>query len=226
MIAKYVTCTYEIKDTYTKALLKAKNAKVKIEPSNDETTKLVIFEKKRRPYEFSVQGDTLTVKPTKAKWYNFFRVGIDRSEIKLLVPSSILSEITVNSNVGHVDISSINCNGTIDIQVNTAKTNLENVSCHAFNSKGNSGSVTLNNFAASKSIAIKRNSGKVLLNDCSAPEIRVKTNTGKVCGRLPSNMTFITRTNTGRIELPKAPIGEAILGSCEIKTNTGSIKFE
>lgn len=226
MITKYVSNTYDITDTYEKILLNAKNAKVKIEPSSDNNTKLVVFEKKRRPYEFSVQDGTLTIRPTKAKWYNFLRIGIDRSEIKLFVPSSSLNAITISSNVGHVDISSINCSGIMDIQINTGKTVLENVSCENFESKGNTGSVSLSNFIAKERISIKRNAGRVSLNDCSAPEILVKTNTGRVSGKLSHNIAFSVRTNTGKVELPKAPIGEAIVGRCEIKTNTGNVKFE
>ncbi len=84
----------------------------------------------------------------------------------------------------------------------------------------------MNKLTATQNISIKRGTGKVSLNDCFAREIFVKTNTGSVRGRLPSNMAFIVRTNTGRMEIPKVPIGEAIGGRCEIKTNTGNIKFE
>ncbi|MBR2340296.1 MAG: DUF4097 family beta strand repeat protein [Clostridia bacterium] len=226
MIAKYVTNTYEITDTYKKIFLNAKDANVKIEPSSDGGTKLFFFENKKHPYEFFIEDDTLTIKLAKTRWYNFLRIGLDRSEIRLCIPKSMLETISTKSNTGHVDIFSINCKGTLDIQINTGKINLENVFCQAFNSKGNTGSISLNKFTAEESISIKRDTGKVLLNNCSSREIFVKTNTGRVCGRLPSNMVFIVRTNTGKIEIPKTPIGEAIGGRCEIKTNTGSIKFE
>ena len=187
MTAKYVTNTFELTDTYKQILLDVKVGEIRIEPSNDNRTKLVFFEDKKQPYEFFVQEDTLTVKLTKRKWYNLFRLGFGRSQIKLYVPESMLETISVKSNTGHVDISSIICSKTINIKLNT---------------------------------------GKVLLNDCTAPEIFVKTNTGNVCGRLPSNMAFAVRTNTGKVEIPKATIGEVIGGRCEIKTNTGNIKFE
>ena len=226
MIVKYVTNTYEITDTYKNLLINAKDASVKIEPSNDDSTKLVFFENKKHPYEFYIEDDTLTIKLVKTRWYNFLRIGIDRSEIRLCVPKSILETISVSSNTGRVDISSITCNGAIDIQINTGKINLESVFCQVFNSKGNTGHISLNKLTATEHISIKRGTGKVSLNDCSAHEIFVKTNTGSVRGRLPSNMAFIVQTNTGRIEIPKAHIGEAIGGSCEIKTHTGNIKFE
>lgn len=226
MGARYVANAYEISDKYENVLLDAEDAKVKIEASSDNNTKMFFFEKKRRPYEFAVQGNTLVIKARKARWYNFLRIGINNSEIKLCVTNSSLESLSVVSNVGHIDVCSIACNGTINIRVNTGRLNLENVSCKALETKGNTGSVYLNNFVATENISIKRNTGKVVFNDCFAPEICVKTNTGAVYGRLSANMEFIVRTNTGKIETPRLQVGEAISGRCEIKTNTGNVKFE
>ena len=223
---KYVTKTYELKDTYKKILINAKDADVKIESSDDDGTKLVFFENKKRAYEFLVVDDVLTIKLVKTRWYNFFRIGIDRSKIRLYVPKSMIETLSVISNTGRVDISSITCTGAIDISINTGKINLESVSWQTFNSKGNTGCVSLNKLIATESILIKRGTGKVSLIDCFSPDIFVKTNTGSVCGRFSSNMAFVVRTNTGRMEIPKIPIGEAVSGRCEIKTNTGNIKFE
>ena len=49
---------------------------------------------------------------------------------------------------------------------------------------------------------------------------------GNVFGKLPSNTAFAVKTHTGKIEIPQTAIGEVIGARCEIKTNTGNIKFE
>ena len=226
MFAKYVTSTYEIKDTYNSILLDIQDAEVKIEPSNDNSTKLVLFEKRRNPYRFFIENGTLTIVPTKTKWYNSLRVGIDHSNVTLYVPKSTLDAISVKANVGDVEISSINSTGAIDVKTNTGKINVSDVSCKTFSSKENTGSITLSNVTATDTIHIKGNVGRVSLNDCTAPEIFVKTNTGKVSGKLAPNVVFTVKTSTGKIQVPKAPIGETICGRCEIKTNTGSVMFE
>ena len=226
MLIKYVTNTYEITDKYRSILLDVKEAKVKIEPSSDGSTSLVLFEKKRNPYRFSVQNGTLTVEPTKTKWYNSLKVGIDHSRITVRVPKSTLDAITVKATVGDVDISSVNCTGAIDVQTNTGKVSASDISSRAFSSKGNTGSIALTNVTATETVYVKRNTGKVSLNDCTSPEISIKTNTGRVCGRLPSSIAFAVQSNTGKIQVPKPPIGEAISGRCEIKTNTGRVQFE
>ena len=225
MIAKYATSTHEITDAYKQILLDTKDAKVKIEPSDDACTKIVFVEKKKRLYEFSIQDGMLVIRPRKRRWYHLLRMGIDHSKVEVFVPQLSLETITVRSNVGCVDICSISC-GTLDIRVNTGRINLEDICCTKLASKGNTGAASLNNLAAKESISIERNTGGVLLNDCSAPEIFVKTKTGKVCGKLPPSTVFAARTNTGKIQIPQPVIGDLIAGRCVIKTNTGNIQFD
>ena len=95
MSARYVTNTYEITDAYKKILIDAKEGNVKIEASSDDSTKLVLFEDKKRPYVFDVQNGTLTVQLQKTRWYNLLRIGFKRSEIRIYVPKSILEELGV-----------------------------------------------------------------------------------------------------------------------------------
>ena len=244
MIAEYVTSTYEITDAYQKILLDAKEAKVEIEASSNDTTKLVFFEDQKRRYVFDVQNGTLTVRLRKTKWYNFLRIGFKRSEIKICVPESILEALTVKATVGCVAISSIVCTGDISVQTNTGKVTVCDTSCKAFHSKTGTGNVVLSKLMATDTVSlecntgkislndcnareflVKTNTGKVSLNDCNAREFLVKTNTGNVFGKLPSNTVFAVKTHTGKIETPKTAIGEVIGARCEIKTNTGNIKF-
>lgn len=223
MIAEYVTNTYEIADRYKAIRLNAKEAKVKIEPSNDDKTTLVFFEKKRWPYEFFVQDNTLTIKQKKVKWFNF---SINHSQIRLCVPKAMLETISVRLNTGHIDICAIVCDATIDIQTTTGKVDASNISCKDFRLKANTGNANLEKLTAADSVCIENNTGNVVLNDCSAPAIFVKTNTGNVCGRLSADVVFAVNTNTGRAETPQPTVGERIGGRCEIKTNTGNILFE
>ena len=72
MIAEYVTSTYEITDAYQKILLDAKEAKVEIEASSNDTTKLVFFEDKKRRYVFDVQKRYAYSSFAKNKMVQFF----------------------------------------------------------------------------------------------------------------------------------------------------------
>ena len=138
----------------------------------------------------------------------------------------MMEALSVKANVGCVDIHEFVCNGTVTVQANTGAIRLESVSCKTLALKGNTGCILLNKCVGEERIAIQQNTGKVLLNQCFAPEICVKTNTGKVQGKLPPNMIFNVHTTTGKVQVPQPPVGETIVGKCEIKTNTGNITFE
>ena len=226
MYKRYVERIQVITDEYKKIVIFSKDASVNIEPTEEKYTKTIFFEKKRNPYKFTINQDTLIITPEKTKVFNLFRIGVDQSKISLYIPKSTIENLSITSNVGKVDINSITSEGNIDIQTNTGKINLKDVTCKKFESKGNTGSIFLKKVTAKESIFIKRNTGKVELNNCISPEIFIKNNTGKVCGALPSNTVFVTHTKTGQVEIPTPSIGELVGGRCEIRTNTCSINFE
>ena len=223
---KYVTSTYEITDAYQSIQIHALDASVSIAPSGDESTTLVCFENKKRPYTFFVQDETLTIAPQKRKWFHWLKIGVDHSKITLSVPSSAFEALTIQANVGAVSISSIACAGDINVQINTGKVDINDTSCKAFCSKGNTGSIALRKLTVAERISLKRNTGKIELHDCHAPEFFIKANTGSVCGTLPAGTLFVAKTNVGKIEVPQTAIGEIVTAKCEIQTNTGSIKFK
>ena len=222
----YATNTYDVTDAYKDIALFSKNASITVEPSEDGCTRVVFIEKKRPILQLSVQGETLTVRQGKAKWYDFLKVGIRRSEIKLFVPASTPRSLSVRSSVGQIDIRSISCAENLNIVTSTAKTVLDNVTAQSIDVKGGTGQILLNSIVVGGQIHLKSNTGQISLSDCSAPEILVKANTGSVSGKLPSGTVFIARSNTGNVKLPKAELGDVIRGRCEVKTNTGNIRFE
>lgn len=227
MIERYVTSTYEITDTYKIISIDVKDVTVKMEASSDDSTELVFLKDRNRQYAFDVQNDTLTVQSQKTKWYNLLRIGIQAPKIRIRVPKSILEALSIKIAVGSVDVSSIVCQGDVDIQTSTGKVNVYGISCKAFHAKADTGNVILNKLIAADRVSVECNTGRVSLNDCIAREFFVKTNTGGISGKLPSGTVFVVKTKTGKIEIPnKATIGEAISARCEVKTNTGNIQFE
>ncbi|MBO7214576.1 MAG: DUF4097 family beta strand repeat protein [Clostridia bacterium] len=225
MIEKYITNEYEIVDDFKKLQVSAVDVNLCVEQSNNDKTKIVFCCKKNRKYEFGVIDGVLTIQLQKKKWYNYLKLGFKRANIKICLPKTILEGVNVKANVGLVDVSCLNCNGQVDIKLNCGKVTVSDSKCNTFNLIGNTGSITLNNLDANDSLFVRSNTAKVFLNDCNSREFIIKTNTGNVYGKLPKNTAFNVKTNTGKIELPKAEIGSAITTTCEVKTNTGNIKF-
>ena len=91
--------------------------------------------------------------------------------------------------------------------MHTGAINAENISCKTFNLKVNTSNIVLKQLSATENVLIK-------------------SNTGNVCGKLSSNTDFVCKTNTGKVKVPKIAIGGIVSVRCEIKTNTGNMKFE
>lgn len=225
-MSKPITNTYTITEPYKAVSLYTKNASVRIERAKDETTSIAFIEDKKRPYDCFVENGTLTVKLSRWKWYNLFHFCCRRAKITVCLPKEGCEELSISCVAGRVAVEDLTCKGDIDIQTTAGKIHADNVSCKAFTAKGNTAEIMFNHLSAGDRISIKNNTGGVALNDCRAREIFVRTNTGNVSGKLSPNTAFVCKTNTGKIAVPSSTVGEAISGSCEIKTNTGNIQFE
>lgn len=148
------------------------------------------------------------------------KIGLSTGDIRVEDVSVGALELSVTT--GAVTVSSVDCEGDIDVAVSTGKATLRDVSCRALTSRGSTGAMILKNVIAAESFSIKRSTGAIRLEGSDAGEIYVKTSTGSVKGTLLSEKVFITETNTGRIRVPKSVNG----GRCEIKTSTGDIDVD
>ena len=66
-MGKYITNTYQITNNYQNIFIDAKDAKVSIETSDDINTKLIIYEKKKQPYQYLIQDNELIINQQKQK---------------------------------------------------------------------------------------------------------------------------------------------------------------
>ncbi len=130
--------------------------------------------------------------------------------------------VFLSASTGRITASNLKCEGDISIKVSTGKITVNNVECKNLLSTGSTGTIFLENVIASEKFSIKRSTGDVSFEDCDADEIFVETDTGNVKGNFLSDKVFITETDTGKIDVPKTTSG----GKCEIKTDTGNIKFK
>ncbi|MBR0445649.1 MAG: DUF4097 family beta strand repeat protein [Clostridia bacterium] len=148
------------------------------------------------------------------------RIGTDTGNIAIMDLSAGSVELSVTT--GLVTVSGISCQGDMNVTVDTGKTDLSNVTCRNFVSKGDTGRMNLENLTASEKIMIERTTGDVVFSGCDAAELSVLTDTGDVKGTLRSDKVFIVRTDTGDIDVPETVSG----GKCEIRSDSGDIKIK
>lgn len=129
--------------------------------------------------------------------------------------------ISVTTSTGDITLSNLTAE-EIAAEVSTGRVQLSGVNCGSLETTGSTGKVFLINVTAESSIAVRRSTGDVRLENCDAPDIRIQTDTGDVTGTLRSGKTFKTKTDTGRVQVPDNAPG----GACEVTTDTGDIKLE
>lgn len=218
---KYETNTHEINYDFKKILIDVNTDDIVIEPTNEDKSKLIFFEVKKRKHIFSIEEDTLKISSYKKKWYQIFNFQFKREKINLYLPKITYDSILIKCNTGNVDVSSVKCSGDFEIKINTGETNLEDISCKNFKSRGNTGNIKLSNLITSEIINVKVNTGNIVFDKCEALDFFIKTNTGNIKGTLPKNKIIVVNKNH-KIEIPK----DLSNGKCEISTNTGKISLE
>lgn len=183
MFSKRVTSEYEVSSEYKKISIEIKNASVKIIPSDNEKTKMVFLENKKRPYEFFVEDGTLTVKPKKKKWYNLLSVGFKRDKISICIPNKACEELLLKCVTGKIELSSIVCGG-IFVKSNTANVSLNDCAAREICVKTNTGSVC-GRLPKNTAFTCTSNAGKIKIPKPNIGETvksrcEIKTNTGKI----------------------------------------------
>ncbi len=176
------------------------------------------------PKDFAFENVDLSVSTGQVACYASASEGmkIKTSTGAIRVENVSVGALDLSVTTGGVKVSSIHCEGDVNVAVRTGKAELNDVSCKGLISRGSTGDIILKNVIASESISIKRSTGDVTFDGSDAAEIYVKTSTGDVKGTLLSEKVFLTESKTGSIHVPKTVTG----GTCEIKTSTGSIQIE
>lgn len=146
-------------------------------------------------------------------------IGIKLSTGDICIENLSAGALALDVSTGNVAVSSVRCEGDINVGVSTGKAELTDVRCKRVISDGSTGDISLKNTVADDSISIRRSTGDVYFENSDAAEIFVNTSTGNVNGSLLSDKVFITETDTGRIKVPKTITG----GRCEVVTDTGNI---
>jgi DUF4097 and DUF4098 domain-containing protein YvlB len=193
--------TYEITQEYQNISIVSNTAQIEIKTSENNQTSIICDEHKNRSHSVEVVNNSLSITPTKRRWYTYLYPCFTTSKITISI-SKELSSLNIKCNTSSINISSIKSNN-VTIKTNTGKISLDRV-------------------IASEKMSIHTNTGKINLNESDAGEIFIKTNTGNVSGTLLTDKAFVIRCNTGKINIPDT-FGSS---KCEIISNTGHINFK
>lgn len=111
--------------------------------------------------------------------------------------------------------------GALELSVNTGDVKLEDVRCASLQAEGRTGDMKLRNVIATERMSLSVTTGDVRFDGCDGAQMKTTATTGSITGSLLSPKIFFANSNTGSVDVPRTTTG----GTCELTTNTGSIRI-
>lgn len=222
-MAKYKLNVHHVSQDFENIAVVTGLCSITVKPSDSDRCTVICCEHKNATHTVTVKDGNLLIACTdQRKWYHRILPHLQTPWIAVCLPKAVYHTLALKCTTGNISVSSIELNGPLGAESVTGKIALTDVTCKSLAVRGTTGAVTLSGVVATDRIEVRRTTGKVLLHDCDAAALQIKVTTGSVQGRLLSNKIFSAKATTGKIELPEVQIG----GRCEVRTVTGSIRFE
>lgn len=221
---KCKTTTFEIDEDFDNISIKADTADITFLPSENEKTKVVIYEREDYAPSASVDGSTLKISNHgELRWYQYIST-FDFSDRKITVylPRTSYGSLTVDSTTGDVTIPKTFSFGSLNIELSTG-----NVKCCASIEKSlkintSTGNITLNDLSAG-SLDLTVDTGDITASNVTVENsIKIKVSTGKTELSGVTAKTLSTSGSTGDVSLKNVVLS----GRLFIERSTGNVKFD
>ena len=112
--------------------------------------------------------------------------------------------------------------GTVSLHASSGGMRLSDIRCGDLSAECSSGSIRFSDVISSGTIRMECSSGSIRLDDCDAQELHIECTSGSVTGHLLTPKTYSASATSGSVHVPKSSSG----GLCEIRTTSGSIRFD
>ena len=113
--------------------------------------------------------------------------------------------------------------GNVRLSLSSGGLRLSDMHCTGdLSAESSSGSIRFSDVTADGTMTVECTSGSIKLEDCDASELHLHCTSGSITGRLLTPKTYIANATSGSVHVPSGSSG----GICEVKTTSGSIRFE
>ena len=237
---KIQTSSHEIAEDFNNISIHAKEADIAFLISEDESCKVVCYEKENAKHTVSVTDGTLNVHMADTrKWYNYIGVfSLGNPMITVYLPRAEYETLEIIGSTGDVGIPKEFAFESADISVSTG-----NISCHASASgdikiKTSTGNICIESISAG-SLDLSVSTGKVTLSNARCEgDVKISVSTGKANLSDVACQSLTSNGNTGDISLNNViaaqklsierSTGDVFLESCDaaeifIETDTGDV---
>ena len=235
----FETNTYEIREEFSDIKINTETADILFAVSEDDTCRVVCYEKEKMKHSVRVQDGTLTVSfGDDRAWYEHISFGFHSPKVTVYLPemeygSLVIQESTgditlpkdflfdsmdLRLSTGHVD-SLASSLGQMRIETSTGDIHLQNLSAGALDLTVSTGQVDARSVSCEGKIGIWVSTGETRLTDISCGSIDSNGSTG--------NITLENVIAKDAISMERST-GDVRLEGCdaaalEIRTDTGNV---
>lgn len=235
----YVSNTHEIKESFRNISLKTDEARIVFALSKDGKCRVECYEEAKAVHAVAVKEATLSIEMTHTRsWYDYIGIHYESPKITVYLPKQEYNALSINLNVGNIEIENKLAFTNADIRLSTGNVNYGASTKEAIHIQIGTGNISVGRLTAG-SLDISSAVGTVAITDLTCKnDLTLGLTTGTTslndvfCGNLVSTATageitldhviarekFTIERDTGNIKFKGSDAAEI-----HVKTNTGNV---
>lgn len=195
---KYETNTYKFDEELRDLSIHTDAADLLFVPSDDETCKVVCYERQMMHHAVEVKNGTLYIRAVDARaWYESIGITLETPKITVYLPQREYSALIIDGSVGTVelpdafsfetvgisgDTSSVLCRASVSkqlkIELDVGDMQLENLSAGSLDLATDTGDVTVTSVTCDKGMEVEVDTGSARLTDVTCGSLTATADTG------------------------------------------------
>lgn len=236
---KYETNTYEFDEAFRDLSIHTDAADLLFVPSDDETCKVVCYERQMMHHTVEVKNGTLYIRAVDANaWYESIGITLETPKITVYLPQREYSALSIDGSVGTVelpdafsfesveisgDTASILCRASVSkqlkIKLDVGDIQLENLSAGSLNLTSDTGDVSVTSVTCAKEIQVEVDTGSARLTDVQCGSLTAIADTGDLLlEQVTATDAMTLQSEVGAVQFDGCDAGELY-----IVTDTGDV---
>lgn len=219
---KYETSTFEISEGFSSISISADTADVLLALSDDDTCRVVCYERDGVEHSADVRDDTLVVDTVDdRKWYEYIGISFDMPSIIVYLPRTEYASLIIKGSAGAVEVPGDFGFSDIDICSSTGDVALFASASGSVAIKTSTGGIRVEGISAD-GLELSSTTGGITVRDVSCGDVGIDSSTGETELRDVECRSLVSVADTGDIAL----IGVVASEKLEVELSTGNVAFD
>ena len=232
---------YDINDAFEGIQIDVIGADVSILPTEENTAKVVCFEKEKVMHSVYVQDGALHISAVDTRaWYNHISpFSFKTPAITVYLPNQIYAALVIKNDTGDIEVNEIftfesanisvstgdvgyaaKTNGEMRVKTSTGDISVQNTSVGALDLSVSTGKINVSSLACAGDVSIAVSTGKTHLKDLSCQSLQSTGDTGDLTlENVIAEAKITVKRSTGDVQFTSCDAAEVF-----VKTSTGDVR--